>query len=99
MKNAPKFIICHYDEIGLKGGNRRFFEEQLRKNIESVFRQKAPEEFEYVKRISGRIIVRLAEKAKVKKLTALLGKALPISLLRLNQSKNLTQSKTQAWSF
>ena len=31
------FIICHYAEIGLKGGNRKFFEEKLIENIKTSF--------------------------------------------------------------
>ncbi len=30
-------VICHYDEIGIKGGNRRFFEKRLTFNIERIF--------------------------------------------------------------
>jgi len=30
------FIICHYAEIGLKGKNRKFFEEKLIENIKKV---------------------------------------------------------------
>ncbi len=56
------YIICHYGEIALKGKNRKFFEEALVKNIKSALK---PTHFEFVKRISGRIIV------KLKKLPAL----------------------------
>lgn len=50
------FIICHYAEIGLKGKNRKFFEERLIQNI----KQALPEgSFKNVKRISGRILVYL----------------------------------------
>lgn len=51
-----EYIICHYHEIGLKGKNRRFFEEKLIENIKRVLKRR---DFEFVKRISGRIIVKL----------------------------------------
>ena len=52
-------IICHYSEIGLKGKNRRFFEEKLIENIKKLALN--PSDFEFVKRISGRIIVKLTK--------------------------------------
>jgi len=42
------YIICHYHEIGLKGKNRKVFEEVLVKNIKQVI---PPEYLNYVKRI------------------------------------------------
>ncbi|XOB40696.1 MAG: tRNA uracil 4-sulfurtransferase ThiI [Candidatus Nealsonbacteria bacterium] len=53
------YIICHYHEIGLKGKNRWFFEERLVKNIKRVLPK---DSFDFVKRISGRIIVRVSKK-------------------------------------
>jgi thiamine biosynthesis protein ThiI len=53
------YVICHYGEIGLKGKNRKFFEEELVKNIKLAL---SPAYFEYVKRISGRIIIKLSKK-------------------------------------
>lgn len=52
------YVICHYSEIGLKGKNRKFFEEKLVENIKRVLK---PASFEFVKRISGRIIVKLTK--------------------------------------
>ena len=53
-----EYVICHYSEIGLKGKNRRFFEEKLVENIKRVLK---PVHFSFVKRISGRIIIRLSK--------------------------------------
>ncbi len=53
------YIVCHYHEIALKGKNRKFFEEKLVFNIKRAL-PKA--NFEFVKRISGRIIVKLTDK-------------------------------------
>ena len=55
------YIVCHYGEIGLKGKNRRFFEEKLVENIKIASN---PTYFQEVKRISGRIIVKLTNKGK-----------------------------------
>jgi len=54
------YIICHYSEIGLKGKNRKFFEEKLIENIKKLALKS--DDFEFVKRISGRIIVKLTKK-------------------------------------
>jgi len=53
-----EYVICHYSEIGLKGKNRRFFEEKLIENIKRVLK---PAHFAFVKRISGRILVKLTK--------------------------------------
>lgn len=50
------FVICHYAEIGLKGKNRKFFEEKLVENIKRALPARC---FESVRRISGRILVKL----------------------------------------
>lgn len=55
------YIICHYSEIGLKGKNRKFFEEKLIENIKHTL----PHDFfQFVKRISGRIIIKLTDKGE-----------------------------------
>ncbi len=64
-----EYVICHYHEIALKGKNRKFFEEKL---IENIKRSLETVYFEFVKRISGRIIIKLTEqgfgnKVKIKK--------------------------------
>nr|WP_290668621.1 tRNA uracil 4-sulfurtransferase ThiI [Ardenticatena sp.] len=48
-------LVLHYHEIGLKGGNRDFFERRLKRNVEAVLRSLgAPN----VKRLRGRMLVR-----------------------------------------
>ncbi len=62
-----EFAICHYDEIGLKGKNRKFFEKKLIANIEASLARTAPKSGAKVKRISGRIIAEFpAEEQKEK---------------------------------
>ncbi|MDD5433318.1 MAG: tRNA 4-thiouridine(8) synthase ThiI [Candidatus Pacebacteria bacterium] len=51
-------IVCHYGEIALKGDNRKFFEEKLVDNIKKSLQHNGII-FNYVKRISGRILIRL----------------------------------------
>jgi len=57
------YIICHYGEIGLKGKNRRSFEEKLVSNIKLALR---PVLFRSVSRISGRLLVKLNTEGKKK---------------------------------
>jgi len=55
-------IICHYNEIALKGKNRTYFEKILLENIgRKIEDEISPQVAEYVKRISGRIIIKPAE--------------------------------------
>lgn len=51
------YIVCHYSEIGLKGKNRSFFENKLIENIRQALK---PEFLEWVKRIPGRIVIKLS---------------------------------------
>jgi len=60
MTKKLNIIICHYAEIGIKGGNRNYFEQKLAKNIKERLAKELPSSFEYVKRISGRILIKLA---------------------------------------
>ncbi len=54
-------VVCHYAEIGLKKGNRGFFEKKLADNIKTTLQNQAPDSFESVQRISGRILIKLKE--------------------------------------
>ncbi|MBZ9572864.1 tRNA 4-thiouridine(8) synthase ThiI [Patescibacteria group bacterium] len=55
------YIICHYAEIGLKGKNRKFFEEKL---VENIKKSLPGNSYKKVKRISGRILIELKEQVK-----------------------------------
>jgi thiamine biosynthesis protein ThiI len=55
-------ILCHYGEIALKGGNRNFFEAQLIANIQKQLNAFCPACFEYVKKMSGGILIKLNDK-------------------------------------
>ncbi|MEK7104114.1 MAG: tRNA uracil 4-sulfurtransferase ThiI [Patescibacteria group bacterium] len=68
-------VIIHYGEIALKGDNRKFFEEKLVDNIKKALITGLPcpvgspagdpfRVFDYVQRISGRILVELKQEGK-----------------------------------
>jgi thiamine biosynthesis protein ThiI len=60
MKENPKrCVILHYSEIGLKGDNRKLFEDQLAKNIRSVLSDLFPAR---IKQAYGRFLLFLPEK-------------------------------------
>ena len=77
-----EYIICHYHEIGLKGKNRKFFEEKL---VENIKRALPKGSFDFVKRISGRIIVKVNEKGikEKKKITEALSNVFGIAYFAL----------------
>jgi len=55
-------IVCHYNEIALKGKNRNFFEGVLMENIvKKIEKEISSEAVEYIKKISGRIIVKIKD--------------------------------------
>ena len=56
------FVLIHYGEIALKGGNRNFFESQLIENIKKQLNAFSPSSFEYVKKMSGGILIKLNDK-------------------------------------
>lgn len=51
--------MVHYNEIALKGGNRAFFEAKLIENIKIQLNREIPGCFEYIKKISGSILIKL----------------------------------------
>lgn len=55
-------ILCHYGEIALKGGNRRYFEKQLLLNIKSQLELFCPTSFEFAKQMYGGILIKLNQK-------------------------------------
>ena len=52
-------ILCHYGEIALKGKNRNYFEGHLIQNIKDQLETFSPGSFEYVKKMSGGILIKL----------------------------------------
>lgn len=80
-------IICHYAEIGIKGGNRNYFEKKLVENIRKRLDKELPGSFENVKRISGRILIKLANEERAK------------SKLRTNKKTRQLQKKDKLKNF
>ncbi|MFC1705050.1 tRNA uracil 4-sulfurtransferase ThiI [Nanoarchaeota archaeon] len=64
-----EYAIIHYAEIGLKGGNRAYFEGMLVINVKHALDSK---DYESVKRVYGRILAKLKPKADIKKVEAAL---------------------------
>ena len=56
-------VLCHYSEIGLKGKNRRFFEDRLRQNILKTLKIRCPDSAESVKRYHGRLVIELKQES------------------------------------
>ena len=56
-----EYVICHYNEIGLKGKNRIFFEKKL---IENIGKSLNKAHFSWIKRYPGRIIIKLTKRGK-----------------------------------
>ncbi len=72
----PQLILIHYAEIGLKGENRRFFERQLMRNIEA---QLDGLDVAGLKRMSGRLLLRLGESRPVEAVTRRLAQTFGIA--------------------
>ena len=86
-----EYIICHYGELALKGKNRSLFERRLVKNIE---RSLPKGSFEFVKRISGRFIIKISKKGlkQQRKIKEALEKVFGISYFAFGYSCEQTLS-------
>ncbi|EKE21983.1 MAG: hypothetical protein ACD_7C00086G0035 [uncultured bacterium] len=61
-------ILCHYDEIALKGKNRDYFEKKLVENIDSRLRKEFGENnFWKVRKLAGRIVVEIKKDLEIEK--------------------------------
>jgi thiamine biosynthesis protein ThiI len=60
-----EYTIIHYAEIGLKGGNRAFFEGMLVGNIKRAL---ANQNYDSIKRAYGRFLIKLNKKSDTKKI-------------------------------
>jgi thiamine biosynthesis protein ThiI len=73
---VKRFIVIHYNELGLKKGNREYFENYLCKNINTVVQACGAEK---ARRITGRILLPLQPGADVKEIRARLAKVFGIA--------------------
>lgn len=62
------YIICHYSEIGLKGKNRKFFENTLCENIKSGLKKNFQNILVKTKILPGRILLELTNESSKKKI-------------------------------
>jgi thiamine biosynthesis protein ThiI len=69
-------IVVHYSEIGIKGGNRNFFEQKLISNLKSAMPEKSCVK---ISRLYGRIVVETGRKAIGKAMAGRLKKIAGIS--------------------
>ncbi|MDZ7361323.1 MAG: tRNA 4-thiouridine(8) synthase ThiI [candidate division KSB1 bacterium] len=94
-KSAVNGVVIHYHEIALKLGNRRFFEQQLRRNILRATNKLGVKE---VLRLSGRLLARLAPDADWEKIAAALEKTFGIAYFApaMKLQQDLAEIKTAA---
>jgi len=87
------YLICHYHEIALKGNNRKWFEEKLVENIKKT----VPSCFyESVKRISGRIIIKVKKRGAEDFLKNVFGIAYFVPALSCSQELSIIEKKACA---
>ena len=75
-----KLFLVHYGEIGLKRGNRSYFEKKLAQNIKMSLKGMGCTE---VRRIYGRLLVMLHPEAAIEKIRERLGKVMGIAHFEL----------------
>jgi len=73
---VDRFFVIHYNELGLKKGNRDYFENALCANINAVLQNCGVER---AKRISGRILLPLSSGADVSEIKKRLGRVFGIA--------------------
>ena len=54
-------ILCHYSEIGLKGKNRSYFENTLKRNIHDALNVTVPNAIDTIEKLRGRFLISLSE--------------------------------------
>lgn len=69
-------IVAHYHEVGLKGGNRDYFEKRLADNIRNALKETG---YRRVQKITGRILVHLADNSNLQQMTERLGRVFGLS--------------------
>ncbi len=72
----PKFIVIHFGEIWLKGGNRRMFTQRLYSNIVSALEE---ERYEKLENERDRFMLRLGKKSDYKSIEGKLSRVFGIS--------------------
>jgi tRNA uracil 4-sulfurtransferase len=94
---VDRFFVIHYNELGLKKGNRDYFENALCRNINSVLQDC---QVERAKRISGRLLLPLSANADVLEIKKRLGQVFGIAYFgEAWASPQLVENlETNAWA-
>jgi thiamine biosynthesis protein ThiI len=94
---VDRFIVIHYNELGLKKGNRDFFENALCANINAVVQDCGAER---VKRISGRHLLPLKPDADLPEIRRRLARVFGIAFFAEAWacSRTVENLQTDAWS-
>lgn len=58
---STEFVLFHYDEIGLKGGNRSYFENKMKQNIKAAIPKGS---FTSLRTVQGRLVGKLSERGQ-----------------------------------
>ena len=92
-----RYIIIHYGEIALKGGNRSFFENKLISNIKLALADLGEI---WLKQVAGRIIVKIEEKYDLELIKTKLQKVFGIEYFAFawNSSQDLKELETDLHS-
>lgn len=90
-------VVVHYGEIALKGHNRKFFENSLKRNIKRAL---AGIHFDEVERLRGRFIIRFSERVEPQAITRGLSKVFGISHFSfgLSVKRDLETIQQAAWA-
>ena len=93
-----RYIVVHYHEVGLKKGNRDYFENRLCMNISKAV-EVAGAGTVAVRRISGRLLVEVPAGADVTRIKEALGRVFGIAYFAeaWNSPQNLEEMERNAW--
>lgn len=91
-----RYFILHYGELALKGKNRDFFEKILLQNIRKTL---AELPYDYLRRISGRFILKLTDSSPTDKIAEKLKKVFGLAYFcpAWESSQDLEKMKTDIW--
>src|SRR5579871_2011977 len=93
-----RFVVVHYHEVGLKKGNRDYFENRLCMNIRKALTGSgvAPAE---VRRVTGRILVQFAEATDMEAVREALGRVFGIAYFAeaWNSGQSFEEMEQNAW--
>ena len=92
-----RFVVVHYHEIGLKKGNRDYFENRLCQNIRKILANCG---IGQVRRISGRVLIEIPPEANIDEIKARLPRVFGISHFAeaWNSGQSLDEMEHNAWA-